>query len=157
MCSVEAVSHLRRSGFSLRFFPALPGWANLCRAYGAVGAAPARKEVRSPARTTAKAGGLKTAATTSTAMLYWHNRGAQPEACATKTGPGASNSRANSTAPAGRRPLQIQNQPQLQRLAQRFDALRYCALAAVSVTRVWSVIQFTSQVWPPSSEKDCSK
>jgi hypothetical protein len=29
------VSHLRRSGFSLRFFLGLPAWANLCRAYGA--------------------------------------------------------------------------------------------------------------------------
>src|SRR5229473_1518425 len=26
-----------------------------------------------------------------------------------------------------------------------------------SFTRVWSVIQFTSQVLPPSSENDCSK
>ena len=31
------------------------------------------------------------------------------------------------------------------------------AFSAASGTRVWSVIQFTSQVWPPSSEKDCSK
>ncbi len=31
-----------------------------------------------------------------------------------------------------------------------------CALSD-SFTRVWSVIQFTSQVLPPSSEKDCSK
>jgi len=30
-------------------------------------------------------------------------------------------------------------------------------LSAALLTRVWSVIQFTSQVWPPSSEKDCSK
>ena len=29
------VSHLRRSGFSCLAFPALAGWANLCRAYGA--------------------------------------------------------------------------------------------------------------------------
>jgi hypothetical protein len=32
-----------------------------------------------------------------------------------------------------------------------------CSLAAASSIRVWSVIQFTSQVFPPSSEKDCSK
>src|SRR5580700_3431970 len=30
-------------------------------------------------------------------------------------------------------------------------------LSEWSFTRVWSVIQFTSQVLPPSSEKDCSK
>ena len=29
------VSHLRRSGFFLPFFPPLPRWASLCRAYGA--------------------------------------------------------------------------------------------------------------------------
>src|ERR1700704_3033260 len=32
-----------------------------------------------------------------------------------------------------------------------------CALSGESFTRVWSVIQLTSQVLPPSSEKDCSK
>src|SRR5260370_16583782 len=32
-----------------------------------------------------------------------------------------------------------------------------CALTASSFTRVWSVIQLTSQVLPPSSENDCSK
>src|ERR1700676_1115947 len=32
-----------------------------------------------------------------------------------------------------------------------------CALSDSSSTRVWSVIQFTSQVLPPSSENDCSK
>ena len=31
------------------------------------------------------------------------------------------------------------------------------AFADASPTRVWSVIQFTSQVLPPSSENDCSK
>jgi hypothetical protein len=31
------------------------------------------------------------------------------------------------------------------------------ALADSSPTRVWLVIQFTSQVLPPSSENDCSK
>src|SRR5258708_7606029 len=31
------------------------------------------------------------------------------------------------------------------------------ALPDSSLTRVWSVIQFTSQVLPPSSENDCSK
>ena len=31
------------------------------------------------------------------------------------------------------------------------------ALSCPSFTRVWSVIQFTSQVLPPSSENDCSK
>jgi hypothetical protein len=33
----------------------------------------------------------------------------------------------------------------------------YWAAPVASPTRVWSVIQFTSQVLPPSSEKDCSK
>src|SRR5258705_4113854 len=32
-----------------------------------------------------------------------------------------------------------------------------CALSDASFTRVWSVIQLTSQVLPPSSENDCSK
>ena len=32
-----------------------------------------------------------------------------------------------------------------------------CAVSGPSLTRVWSVIQFTSQVLPPSSENDCSK
>src|ERR1700676_2142209 len=32
-----------------------------------------------------------------------------------------------------------------------------CALPDSSFTLVWSVIQFTSQVFPPSSENDCSK
>jgi hypothetical protein len=32
-----------------------------------------------------------------------------------------------------------------------------CALLSSSFTRVWSVIQFTSHVLPPSSENDCSK
>jgi len=31
----EPVSRLRRSGLPLRFFPGLPAWASLCRAYGA--------------------------------------------------------------------------------------------------------------------------
>ena len=31
----QHVSHLRRSEFFLRAFPAFPRWANLCRAYGA--------------------------------------------------------------------------------------------------------------------------
>ena len=31
----KLVSHLRRSRFFLRFFPGLPAWASLCRAYGA--------------------------------------------------------------------------------------------------------------------------
>ncbi len=33
--SARTVSHLRRSGISFSWFPALPGWANFCRAYGA--------------------------------------------------------------------------------------------------------------------------
>lgn len=37
------------------------------------------------------------------------------------------------------------------------DAELQCDLPASSLTRTWSVIQFTSQVFPPSSEKDCSK
>ena len=32
-----------------------------------------------------------------------------------------------------------------------------CTLSDSSCTRVWSVIQFTSQVLPPLSENDCSK
>ena len=37
------------------------------------------------------------------------------------------------------------------------DAESQCDLPDSSLTRTWSVIQFTSQVLPPSSEKDCSK
>ncbi len=33
----------------------------------------------------------------------------------------------------------------------------HCEFSFASLTRVWSVIQFTSQVLPPSSENDCSK
>src|SRR5580658_5147723 len=33
--SSKDVSHLRRSELSSQFLPALPGWASLCRAYGA--------------------------------------------------------------------------------------------------------------------------
>jgi hypothetical protein len=34
-CRLRLVSHLRRSELFSRFFPDLPVWANLCRAYGA--------------------------------------------------------------------------------------------------------------------------
>jgi hypothetical protein len=34
-CRWKPVSHLRRLKFLLRWLPALPRWANLCRAYGA--------------------------------------------------------------------------------------------------------------------------
>ena|SRR5277367_1859093 len=39
----KLVSHLRRSRFFLRFFPGLPAWASLCRAYGAGAAACVRR------------------------------------------------------------------------------------------------------------------
>src|SRR5260370_25440972 len=41
-------------------------------------------------------------------------------------------------------------------LHRGYDGVQ-CALPDSSFIRVWSVIQFTSQVLPPSSEKDCSK
>lgn len=37
------------------------------------------------------------------------------------------------------------------------EAELQCDLPDSSLTRTWSVIQLTSQVLPPSSEKDCSK
>src|SRR5580658_4224848 len=40
---------------------------------------------------------------------------------------------------------------------ERYAAHVHFPLSGASLARVWSVIQFTSQVLPPSSEKDCSK
>jgi hypothetical protein len=83
--------------------------------------------------------------------------------CATKTDLGAANAKNkfNGARPAkAGRALQRQLQGGAETPALRTataNIYAHCALAGASLTRVWSVIQFTSQVWPPSSEKDCSK